>query len=138
MLRLLTTTFDGTATASLDGDEPPAVRAAAYAGGVWTLGSWTPWDAAQQGLSLASGSAGRGVLVVTSAQGAAVKLLSADGWDLSWLYQYLGAPLQAAPAKPLEIQGLPAGAYAVSAGGGQPAVPVSVPDAGSVAAQLNE
>jgi hypothetical protein len=137
-LRLLTTTGDGTATASLDGDEPPAVRAAAYAGGIWTLGPWTPWDAAQQGLSLASGPAGRGALVVTSAQGAAVKLLSADGWDLSWLYQYLGAPLQAAPAKPLEIQGLPAGAYAVSAGGNQPAVPVSVPDAGSVAAQLNE
>jgi hypothetical protein len=134
-ITLLTTAADGTASATVEGAQPPAVRAAAYAGGIWTLGAWTPWDAAQQGILLPSDASGHGALVVTSAQGALVKLQSSDGWDLSWLYQLLGIPLQAAPAMPLVISGLPGGAYGLSAVGGG-AVAVTVPEEGAVEARV--
>jgi hypothetical protein len=135
---LLTTGADGTTSTTIDGAEPPAVRVAAYATGVWTFGAWTPWDTAQQGLALASDPNGHGTLVVTSTQVAAVRLLSADGWDLSWLHQLLGLPLQAAPANPLEIQGLPAGAYSLGKGGAAAAVTVNVPDQGATEVKLNQ
>ncbi len=136
-IRFLTTGADGTASAGIEGDPPQAVRAAAYAGGIWTLGSWTPWDAAQQGLPLRTDPSGHGVLVVSSAQGAAVRLLSSDGWDLSWLCQLLGEPLQVSAGKPLEVQGLPAGTYGLSGGQGGAGVSVNVPDVGSVEARLD-
>jgi hypothetical protein len=136
-IRFLTTGADGAASAGIEGDPPPAVRAAAYAAGLWTLGPWTAWDAAQQGLALAIDPSGRGSLVVSSARGATLKLLSSDGWDLSWLYQLLGEPLQAAPAKPLEVQGLPAGAYGLSGGQAGIAIEINVPAAGAVEARLD-
>jgi hypothetical protein len=132
---MLTTGADGMTSTTIEGTEPPAVRAAAYAGGIWTLGVWTPWDLAQQGLALASDPSAHGALIVTSAQGTKVKLLSSDGWDLSWLYQLLGLPLQTTPANPLEIQGLPAGAYGLSGSG--TAVSAIVPDLGTAEARVN-
>jgi hypothetical protein len=135
-LRLLTTGADGTASAGLEGGAPAAVRASAYAAGIWTLGAWTPWDTAQQGLALESDGAGRGTLVISSTQPAAVRLVSADGWDLSFLYQILGAPLQVLPTKPLELQGLPAGAYTISGGSGA-AVTLSVSGQAVSAARLD-
>jgi hypothetical protein len=120
---MMSTGADGSITMSMDGGDASAVRAAAYAGGLWALGSWTPWDVAQQqGLPLVIDPAGHGALLLTAAQGGKVRLLSMDGWDLSWMYQLLGLPLQALPGNPLEVSGLPAGSYGLSEGAGAPSI----------------
>ncbi len=120
---MMSTGADGSITTSMDGGDASAVRAAAYAGGLWALGSWTPWDVAQQqGLPLVIDPAGHGALLVTAAQGGRVRLLSMDGWDLSWMYQLLGLPLQALPGNPLEVSGLPVGSYGLSEGAGAPSI----------------
>jgi Carboxypeptidase regulatory-like domain len=133
--RLLTTGADGQATAGIEGAEPPAVRAAAYAGGLWALGAWTSWDAAQQGLALAIDAAGHGAIQVVSTRTGLLQLVSTDGWNLSWMLQELGAPPAAGSGAPA-VRGLPAGAYAVSLGGAGPAQVVDVPADGSVEARL--
>ena len=115
--RLLTTGADGKATAGLEGPEPSAVRAAAYAGGAWALGAWTPWDAALDGLTLAIGSNGGGSVVIESVRGGVVKLTSADAWDLSWMLMQMGAPTVLVPGRPLDVSGLPAGSYGIALGG---------------------
>jgi carboxypeptidase family protein len=112
-LRLVTAAAEGRTEVAVEAPLPPRVRAAAFAGGAWGFGSWTSFEAAQEGLVVPV--AGAGALRVRSArrQGAP-QILAKGGWDLSWMMRLLGAPPALTPDRPLEVTGLPAGQYRVA------------------------
>ncbi len=114
-MRLLATSTDGSAAAGIEAPLAPRVRAGAFAGGGFALGDWTGLEEARQGLTLQL--AGTGGLVVRSARGeGAARVLSPNGWDLSWMMRLLGGATEVTPAKPLRLEGLPAGDYTVTLG----------------------
>jgi len=123
--RLVTTAADGRTTVSLDPPLAPRVRAAAFGGGTWGFGSWATWEAAQEGITVPL--AGAGSLVVHSPRRrGSPHIVTAAGWDLSWMLRLLGTPPSLSAEQPLQLTGLPAGPYSVSLEGAS--VTVSVED----------
>jgi len=113
--RLLVTSSDGRALVGLEAPLPARVRAGTFANGAIALGDWTSLDQARQGLALQLGETGG--LEVQSASGkGSVRILSASGWDLSWMMRLLGVSTEIAPANPLRLDGVPAGVYDVVLG----------------------
>jgi hypothetical protein len=115
-LRLVVADGQGRATVTLDPPLPLRVRTAAFAASAWGFGNWVDWKAASQGLAVAVG--GGGSLVVKSAkQRGSPRIVTQDGWDVSWLLRLLGAPPMLSPEQPLQVTGLTAGQYSVSLDG---------------------
>ncbi len=123
-LRVLTASADGTASAAFEPPLPARVRAAAILGSSWALGSWISLDQAREGLSLSLAGRDEGMLVESEACQGSPRILSPEGWDLSWMLQLLGTPLFLAPGRPVRLEGLPPGAYTLSLDGASVAVPV--------------
>jgi hypothetical protein len=113
--RILTTAADGRAVASLEPPLPARVRAAATSGHTWGWGNWVDWEKAREGLAVPLGASGSLILSSETRQGSP-RVVSAEGWDLSWLLRQLGAPVVVAPGQPWRLDGLPAGRYLVSLG----------------------
>lgn len=111
--RILTTGVDGRAAARLNPPAPTNVRLAAMANGVWTLGAWQPWNDIEGVVSLQIGSWGS-LRIASSDRAGTPRILSPGGWDLAWMLTRLGSRPALTPGQPLEIQGLPVGAYTVS------------------------
>jgi hypothetical protein len=114
--RLLTTAADGRATVALEPPLAPRLRAAAYANGAWGFGSWTPRKAAEDGLTVQLTGAGS-LLVHSARRQGSPAIVTAEGWDLSWLLRLLGEPPVLSVEQPLQLTGLPAGPYRVSLDG---------------------
>ncbi|MDP9122497.1 MAG: carboxypeptidase-like regulatory domain-containing protein, partial [Acidobacteriota bacterium] len=116
--RLLTTGADGNTSASLEAPLPPRVRVAAFSGRSWAFGSWAGREAAQsEGLVVATSGAGGSALVRSAKRHGSPRVMTAEGWDLSWLLRLLGAPPMLSPDSPLALTGLPAGQYRVELDG---------------------
>ncbi len=114
--RILTTGADGRAVLRIEPPFPPRVRLAATAGNLWVLGSWKSWEDAGEGIVLAlAGAAGSLRAVSEDAQGP-LRIVSQDGWDLSWLLTRLGGRPELTPELPWRLDGLPAGTYTVTLG----------------------
>jgi hypothetical protein len=113
-MRLLVTARDGTAAAGIEPPLAPRVRAGAFVSG-FALGDWTSLDEARQGITVQLG--GTGGLVVRSAKSeGTAQVLSPNGWNLSWMMRLLGGSMEVTPEHPLQLDGLPAGAYTVNLG----------------------
>lgn len=123
-LRVLTSAADGTASASLEPPLPARVRAAATNGTSWALGSWLSLEQAREGMSLTLSGRDEGLLVASEACQGAPRVLSPEGWDLSWMMQLLGTPPFISPERPFLLEGLPPGSYAVSLDGIGVTIPV--------------
>lgn len=121
--RLLTSAADGRATVTLEAPLPPRVRAAGYAGGRWGLGSWVTLSQAREGLPLRL--SGAFSLQVESGRRGSPRVVSEEGWDLSWLLRLLGSPPILSPEQALQISGLPAGRYTVTEGNSSVTIPVT-------------
>ncbi|HSS76934.1 MAG TPA: carboxypeptidase-like regulatory domain-containing protein, partial [Thermoanaerobaculia bacterium] len=114
-MRLLVTATDGKAAAGIEPPLAPQVRAGAFIGGSFALGNWTSLEQARQGLTVRLGATGN--LIVRSASGeGTARVVSPNGWDVSWMMRMLGANLEITPGKPLRLDGLPEGAYTVTLG----------------------
>lgn len=114
-MRLLVAASDGSAAAGIEAPLAPRVRAGAFAAGGFALGDWTDLETARQGLVLHLGDAG-GLLLRTKKGEGAARVLSSNGWDLSWMMRLLGGSTEVAPSRPLHLDGLPAGDYTVTLG----------------------
>jgi hypothetical protein len=115
-IRLLTADAAGEAAVTLHPPRPPRVRAAASEGGHWQLGGWTTLEEAREGLVLEIGDGGS-ITLTTDGDPEPVQILSAAGWDVSWLRTRLGRRPMAAEGRPLTVEGLPPGTYEVVADG---------------------
>jgi hypothetical protein len=105
------------------------VRAGAFAGGGFSLGDWTDLDTARQGLTLRFGETGGLVVKSARSQGSA-RVLSATGWDLSWMMRLLGGSTEVKPEQPLRLVGLPGGDYTVVLGSSSAKVSISAGNLG--------
>jgi hypothetical protein len=115
-LRVLTADLSGTASLLLDPPYPETVRAAARIGAAWSLGTWEPFDRAQDGLALSPGATGSLAVASREATGS-LQIAAPGGWNLTALLGILGIPPLLGQAPRLEITGLPVGAYVLTAGG---------------------
>jgi hypothetical protein len=114
--RLVVADAAGKAAVTLEAPLAPQVRAAAFAGGAWGLGGWASSDAAKEGLAVAL--AGAASLTVTSSTlSGSPRVVSEDGWEVSWLLRQLGAPPAVSPQQPMQVNGLASGRYTVSLAG---------------------
>lgn len=111
--RLLTAGLDGRVSARIELPLPARVRLAMLAQGTWSLGEWRGWTEVPETVTLVA-SPGGSVKVESAARAGSPRILSPQGWDVSWLLTRLGARPTLAPELPLEIHGLPEGNYAVS------------------------
>jgi hypothetical protein len=112
-LRLVTTAMDGRALVTLEPPLPTRVRVAAFASGAWGFGGWVSWESALQGVVVQV--QGSGSILVSSAQSqGSPRVVTQDGWELSWLLRQLGAPPVVSPDQPLRLGGLPEGRYSVT------------------------
>ena len=132
--RLLTAGADGRAVAPIEEPHPARLRAAALAGGRWALGAWTGWERAAEGLTLAVAPSGS--LAIESSRAGVPRVLSEQGWDVSWLLTRVGARPEVAPGLPLVLDGLPAGRYTIALDGVERRV--AVPAGGRVAVELDD
>jgi hypothetical protein len=112
--QIFTTGPDGVASAVLEAEPGSRLRLAAQAGEAWALGDWVARETAlAEGLFLQL-PARSGVLRISAAIRQGVpRVLSAEGWDVSWLLSRLGSQPVLAPDLPVQIEGLPPGAYTV-------------------------
>jgi hypothetical protein len=123
-MRLLATGTDGSAAAGIEAPFAPRVRAGAFAGGGFTLGGWSGLEQARQGVKLRLEETG-GLVVRSARKEGAARVLSPEGWDLSWMMRLMGGSTEVTPAQPLRLDGLPAGAYTVTLGASAATVRVS-------------
>ena len=92
---------------------PSQVRAAAFAGGSWILG--TMRDTARLGGVLRLTGQPVGSIVVVSAESpGSPAVTSTEGWDLSWLLTRLGMRPMVGPSSDLRLGGIPEGTYTVT------------------------
>lgn len=111
--QLLVAHSDGRATAGLQPPLAPRMRAAAFAAGSWGFGPWVDWKTATLGLAIEVGGGGS-LLVKSEKHRGSPRILTQDGWDLSWLLRLLGAPPAFSPDQPLQVTGLAPGLYEIS------------------------
>lgn len=111
--RLLTAGLDARVAVRIELPLPPRVRLAALANGTWSLGEWKEWSELSETETLVVGTGGSMRLESASHTGSP-RLLSPQGWDVSWLLTRLGARPSLAPGHALEVHGLPEGVYTVS------------------------
>ncbi len=123
-LRILTASAEGTASASLEPPLPVRVRAAALLGSTWGLGSWATLDQARERLTLTLARRHEGILVESEACQGSPRVLTSDGWDLTWMLQLLGIPAVIAPERPFALEGLPPGSYTLTLEGASLALQV--------------
>ena len=128
-MRLLVAAADGGAAAGIEAPLAPRVRAGAFAGGGFALGDWTDLDTARQGLTLRFGETG-GLVVKSARSEGTARVLSAAGWDLSWMMRLLGGSTEVKPEQPLRLEGLPGGDYTVVLGTSSAKVSVSAGNLG--------
>jgi protocatechuate 3,4-dioxygenase beta subunit len=110
--RLVITAADGLARVTLEPPLPNRVRVAAFAAGAWAFGPWRSLEEARQGLALELTGGGELRLETGKPEGSP-RILTQDGWDLSWLLRQLGAPPVVAAERPFHLSGLPAGDYSI-------------------------
>lgn len=115
-VRLVTTGLDGRVSLPFDPPLPRTVRAAAFAGGEWSLGDSVGYEPALESLPLQLEATGGLEITCEDACGP-LALRSAGGWDLAMLHLRLGLRLATSPEQPLTIRGLPPGRYAAGSGG---------------------
>lgn len=114
--RLVVADAQGKAEIRLEPPLAPRVRAAAFSAGSWGFGDWLDGPIAEAGLRVEV--AGAESFVVTSeTHRGSPRILTSNGWDVSWLLRLLGAPPMLAPDRPLQMSGLVAGRYSVSLDG---------------------
>lgn len=111
--RVVSADRDGTVALSFAEPHPSRIRLAAFADGTLSLGRWVEWKDAVEGVSLSLLDTGSLTLSVEGEAGGPIRLLSADGWDLSRLFAVLGLRPQVVPGTPLSVGGLPPGEYSV-------------------------
>lgn len=111
--RILATGADGSVFVSLEPPLPGQVRVAATSGSAWALGDWLSTEHAREGILLELAGQG-GLLVESDHHQGSPRLVSANGWDISWLLRLLGSPPFLSPDQPLRLVGLPAGSYSLS------------------------
>ncbi|MFL6201870.1 MAG: carboxypeptidase regulatory-like domain-containing protein [Thermoanaerobaculia bacterium] len=111
--RLLTAGLDGRVAARIEHPLPVRVRFAALANGTWSLGEWKGWSEVQETMTLLARPGGA-VRVESASRTGSPRILSSQGWDVSWLLTRLGVPPTLAPGVPIELHGLPEGDYTVS------------------------
>ncbi len=111
--RILTTAADGTVSAALQPPIPARARAAAIVGNLWALGDWVAGKQAREGITLTLSGHG-GLSVESEQRQGSPRILSPNGWDLSWLLRLLGSPVFLSPDQPLRLEGLPPGSYTVA------------------------
>ncbi len=133
--RLLVTGTDGLVSVSFEPPLPAQIRAAATSGNAWALGNWMSRDNTREGITLEFAGPG-GLLVTSEHHQGSPRLVSPNGWDISWLLRLLGGPLFLAPEQPLRLAGLPPGAYTLSLDGVNVTVAVRAGD--EVSARLDE
>jgi hypothetical protein len=110
--RLVTSAADGAATVTLEPPLPARIRVAAFSAGTWGFGRWEGLEGARRGLSLQVTTGGE-LRLETAKQQGSPRIVTQEGWDLSWLLRQLGAPPLVSAERPLHLSGLPAGIYSV-------------------------
>lgn len=113
-LRILTSGPDGRTEAAVEPPLAPRVRAAVTTGAAWAFGSWAGEEESRRGLALQLGQAAGSLRVESETMTGSPKVLTADGWDLSWLLTLLGSRPELDPGRPVLLSGLPPGSYTVS------------------------
>ncbi|HXU29699.1 MAG TPA: carboxypeptidase-like regulatory domain-containing protein, partial [Thermoanaerobaculia bacterium] len=121
--RLLVADAQGQTEVRLEPPLPPRVRAAAFSSGSWGFGDWLDRQAADGEFQVEVAGAESFVVTSDTHQGSP-RILTPNGWDVSWLLRLLGAPPRLAPDLPLRMSGLVAGRYSISLDGASVTVTV--------------
>lgn len=111
--RLLTTNQQGEIQVPAGSIPPTLIRVAAFHQNRWLLGTWQNWDeASQEPVSLRFGPVGNLQIEYASIQDSHnLEVISANGWNITWLLRRLGFHSQPTPDTPLFLKGLPPGIY---------------------------
>lgn len=100
-------------------DGVDSYRIAGIANGAIALGTWT----SQADVTLRAGATGQ-LAISTEVGTGTIRILSADGWDLSAVLATLGNPPTVAPDRPFTMHGVPVGPWTIQSGNCQQIVDV--------------
>jgi hypothetical protein len=110
--RLLTADGGGRLVVPVSEPPPAQLRVAATAGGAWGFTAWQSWEALRDGVLIAVDPGGS-LRVETHKLEGSPQIFTSEGWNVSALLTELGLRPRVSPSMPLEIAGLPQGAYIV-------------------------
>jgi len=106
--------ISGSADVAFSSGLPNQARFAVAYANRWSFGQWLGDAELQSGeVSLQVARDIGGLFVVSDRQAAALSIATSDGWNVSTLLTILGRRPSIGPDRPVRLDGLPAGSYAV-------------------------